>query len=112
MADLDSLASNTVSKSLVTEEQLRQEVAALGNRWTIDGLDLKCRLEGGVFAKYGEAAAYAAKLADEMEHHPRIIMEYGGTALLIHTHDANAITVMDLVYAARFERWLRSNGWM
>jgi len=111
VADLDSLASNTVSKSLVTEEQLRQEVAALGNRWTIDGLDLKCRLEGGVFAKYGEAAAYAAKLADEMDHHPKIVLEYAGLTLTIHTHDANAITVTDLVYAARLERWLRTNGW-
>ena len=62
-------------------------------------------------AKCGEAAAYAAKLADEMEHHPRVVMEYPGTVISIHTHDKNAITVMDLVYAARFERWLRANGW-
>jgi 4a-hydroxytetrahydrobiopterin dehydratase len=111
VADLDSLASNTVSKSLVNEQQLRQEVAALGNRWTIEGAELKCALTGGVFAKYGEAAAYAAKLADEMDHHPRIVLEYGGMTLTIHTHDAQAITVTDLVYAARLERWLRTNGW-
>ena len=111
MADLDSLASNTVSRSQVTEEQLRQEVAALGTRWSSEGIDLKCELRGAVMAKCGEAAAYAAKLADEMEHHPRIVLEYAGMVLTIHTHDKNAITVMDLVYAARFERWLRSNGW-
>jgi len=112
MADLDSLASNTLSRSTLGPDQLAQEVAALGPRWSIAGPDLRCDLVGATMTKCGEAAAYAAKLADEMEHHPRIIMEYGGTALLIHTHDANAITVMDLVYAARFERWLRSNGWM
>ena len=111
MADLDSLASNTVSRSAVTEEQLRQEVNALGNRWTIDGPDLKCELRGAPMAKSGEAAAYASKLADEMEHHPTIVLEYAGMTLRIHTHDKNAITVMDLVYAARFERWLRTNGW-
>jgi pterin-4a-carbinolamine dehydratase len=111
MADLDSLASNTLSKSKLNTEQLHQEVAALGSRWAIAGIDLRCELRGASMTKCGEAAAYAAKLADEMDHHPRIVMEYPGTTLTIHTHDANAVTVMDLVYAARFERWLRANGW-
>jgi len=109
--NLDALASNTVSRSQVTDDQLRQEVAALGNRWTIDGINLKCELRGAVMTKCGEAAAYASKLADEMDHHPRILLEYAGMTLTINTHDKNAITVMDLVYAARFERWLRTNGW-
>ena len=62
-------------------------------------------------AKCGVAVAYAAKLADEMDHHPNIAMSYPGTTLTIHTHDKKAITVIDLVYAARLERWLRENGW-
>jgi pterin-4a-carbinolamine dehydratase len=62
--------------------------------------DLKCELRGATMAKSGEAAAYASKLADEMEHHPTIVLEYAGMTLRIHTHDKNAITVMDLVYAA------------
>ena len=41
----------------------------------------------------------------------RIELAYGGLTLTIHTHDKNAITVTDLVYAARLERWLRGNGW-
>ena len=99
MADLDSLASNTLSRSTLGTEQLHQEVAALGPRWTVAGIDLCCELRGASMTKCGEAAAYAAKLADEMEHHPRIVMEYPGTTLTIHTHDANAITVMDMVLA-------------
>jgi pterin-4a-carbinolamine dehydratase len=111
VADLDALASNTLSRAKVTDEQLRQEVAALGERWSINGADLECALRGAAMTKCGEAAAYAAVLADEMDHHPRVVMEFGGTTLTIHTHDAAAITVTDLVYAARFERWLRANGW-
>jgi pterin-4a-carbinolamine dehydratase len=111
VADLDSLASNTLSRTPVNDEQLRLEVAALGARWTIKGPDLECALRGAAMTKCGEAAAYAAVLADEMDHHPRVVMEYGGTTLTIHTHDAKAITITDLVYAARFERWLRANGW-
>ena len=55
--------------------------------------------------------SYAASLADEMDHHPTIVLEYAGLTLKIHTHDARAITLIDLVYAARLERWLRTSGW-
>jgi pterin-4a-carbinolamine dehydratase len=111
VADLESIASNTLSRSMVQEDQLRQEVALLGARWRIDGIDLRCELKGATMSKCGEAAAYAATLADEMDHHPRILLEYQGMLLMIHTHDAKGITVTDLVYAAHFERWLRQNGW-
>lgn len=111
MADIDSIASNTLSRSTLGTDQLHQEVAALGTRWSIAGPDLRCELRGAAMTKYGEAAAYASKLADEMDHHPNIALGFNGLDLTIHTHDANAITVTDLVYAARFERWLRGNGW-
>ena len=111
MVDLDSLASNTLSRTVLTQDQLQQEVAALGPRWIIEGSELRLDLRGQTMAKCGAAAAYASQLADELEHHPRIVLEYAGMTLTLHTHDQNAITVLDLVYAARFERWLRTNGW-
>lgn len=111
MADLDALSSNTLSRTTLDQEHLQQGVESLGPRWSIDGVDLKCELRGKTMAKYGEAAAYASMLADQMDHHPNISLAYGGFTLTIHTHDANAITVLDLVYAARLERWLRGNGW-
>ena len=112
MADkLDQLASNTVGKSQVTPEQLRKEVEGLGARWSVDGVDLKLELKGAAMAKYGAVAAHASVLADEMDHHPTITLEYGGLTLKIHTHDKGGITLLDLVYAARLERWLRSAGW-
>ena len=111
MADLESIASNTLSRTTVSPEQLLQEVAALGPRWAIAGAELRCELRGAPMTKCGEAAAYASVLADEMDHHPRIVLEYAGMTLTINTHDVQAITVTDLVYAARLERWLRANGW-
>ena len=110
--DLDALASHTVSRSQLTPLQLQEEVAALGARWSIAGPDLKLELRGPKgMTKCGEAVAYATALADEMEHHPKIVMEYPGTVLTIHTHDKQAITVIDFVYAARLEKWLREHGW-
>lgn len=110
--DIDAIASHTISRSKLAAEKIKEEVTALGARWSIDGEDLKLRLEGPKgMSKCGAAVAYATSLADEMDHHPKIIMEYPGTTLLIHTHDQRAITVIDLVYAARLEKWLRDNGW-
>jgi len=109
---LDELASHTVTKSAVGKQQIAEEIKELGARWSIDGEDLKLELKGPPgMAKCGAAVAFATSLADEMEHHPKIVMEYPGTVLTIHTHDEKAITVIDLVFAARLERWLRENGW-
>jgi pterin-4a-carbinolamine dehydratase len=108
--DLDALAANTLSRSALTQEALQKEVASLGPHWSIDGENLKLELKGAM-AKCGAAAAHAAVLADEMDHHPRIVLEYAGMTLTINTHDKKAITVLDLVYAARLERWLRAAGW-
>ena len=109
--NLESLASNTLSRSVLSPEQLQKEVGSLGPRWSIEGEDLKLELKGAPMAKCGAAAAHAAVLADEMDHHPTIVLEYAGMTLKIHTHDKKAITVLDLVYAARLERWLRAAGW-
>ena len=112
MADkLDSLAANTVSRTVLSDEQLRKEVESLGPRWSIDGENLKLELKGAPMAKCGAAAAHAAILADELDHHPTIVLEYAGLTLTIHTHDKKAITLLDLVFAARLERWLRTAGW-
>ncbi len=109
-SSLDSLASNTLARSKIPPEKLREEVASLGERWSIDGDDLKMVLKVQPMVKAATAVAHAAKLADDMDHHPTITVEYAGVTLRIHTHDQKAITITDLVYAARLERWLRTNG--
>ncbi|CAN5592984.1 hypothetical protein BH11MYX1_BH11MYX1_19250 [soil metagenome] len=109
--DLDALASNTIGPS-VSNEEIANQVAKLGARWSVEGLDLTLVLAGPKgMAKCGAAVAYATTLADEMDHHPDIVMAYPRTTLKIHTHDKQAITLLDLVYAARLERWLREHGW-
>ena len=112
MADLDSLTAQTISYSTLTADQVNEQVEALGARWSVDGIDLKCELAGQTgMKKCGEAVAHATALADEMDHHPSIRMEYPATVLTIHTHDQKAITMIDIIYAARLEGWLRANGW-
>ena len=108
--DLDALANQTVSREQFTAAELAKEVAALGARWSIAGDQLLRDLRGPM-TRTGAAAAFAGKLADELDHHPKIVLEYAGMTLTINTHDKHAITVLDLVYCARLETWLRENGW-
>ena len=108
--DLESLADLTTARTRVTTGEMAEELAALGPRWAIVPPDLRLTLKGPM-TKTGQVAAYAGALADELDHHPAIALEYAGLTLAIHTHDKKAITVLDLVYAARLEQWLRANGW-
>jgi len=108
--DLDAIAARTVSRAGIPHDELVREIASLGARWSIANDELCLQLRGAPMARCGAAVAQATKIADEMDHHPRIVVEFGGTTLTINTHDKKAITMIDLVYAARLERWLRDNG--
>jgi pterin-4a-carbinolamine dehydratase len=110
MSTLETLANHTISKTGVSAAEITEELAALGTRWTVVPPDLKLELPGPM-TKTGAVAAYAGTLADELDHHPTITLEYAGLTLAIHTHDAKALTVIDLIFAARLEQWLRANGW-
>ena len=90
---------------------MKEQLAALGARWSIVGPDLQLELTGATMTKYGAVAAHAAVIADEMNHHPTITLEYGRLTLRIHTHDQKAITQLDWDYARKLEDWLREAGW-
>lgn len=111
MADLDSLTAQTISMATLNDAQIREQISALGPRWKVDGPDLLLVLKGPGMAKCGIAVQEATRIADDMNHHPTIHMEYAETTLRIHTHDKKAITMIDFVYAARLEGWLRNHGW-
>jgi len=110
MSGLDTLATLTISRRTLAPAELAAEVEALGQRWSIDDHELRLDLLGGM-RRIGEVAAYAGTLAEELGHHPRIVLEYGTLILTLRTQDADAITVADLIYAARLEQYLRGHGW-
>ncbi|HEY4056921.1 MAG TPA: 4a-hydroxytetrahydrobiopterin dehydratase [Kofleriaceae bacterium] len=108
MSDLDELADQAPRRTPLSSSQIALAVETLGTRWTHDGTDLKLTFAGPM-TRTGKIAAHAGALADELDHHPTITLTYPGLTLAIHTHDKESVTVMDVIYAARFERWLRSN---
>ncbi len=110
MTDLEAMATLTVSRDGLRPEELSDELGQLGPHWSIASNELCLALQG-TMTRTGEVAAFAGALADELDHHPKITLEYRKLSLAINTHDAKAITVLDLVYAARLEQWLRAHGW-
>lgn len=108
--NLDDLATHTISRDEMSLKEIARELDALGPRWSVVEGELQLWLPGAM-SSTGVAAAFCGTLADELDHHPRIVLDHGGMTLSIFTHDAGAITVLDLVYAARVEQWLRGNGW-
>jgi len=119
------ISDQTVSKTQLSPGELQREVKSLGKRWSIDsappsavlrdpakpGLaeknDLVLEVYSRQMAKLAAVISGAAAIADEMEHQPRFSLELPRLRMTI----PNARTVVDLVFAARVEAWLRDNGW-
>ena len=107
-AALATLANESIHRRPLGDDALGEVLAVLGARWSVVGPDLVLTLAGSM-TRTTRAAAFAGALADELDHHPSIEIEYAGLTLAIHTHDAKAITGLDVTYAARVEIFLREN---
>jgi pterin-4a-carbinolamine dehydratase len=108
---MEALTDQTVSRSVLAADELAREVKMLGKRWALDDKDLKLELFSRSMTKLAAAIAFAATLSDEMDIHPSIALAYPKLGMTIQPYDDKSITVLDLVYAARLEQWLRENGW-
>jgi serine/threonine-protein kinase len=101
------ISDQTVSRSRLEPAELEREVKALGKRWSLEGPHLVCTVHSREMRRLAQAVATAASIADEMEHPPKVAIDYPRLTVTI----PNAMTVVDLVFAARLEQWLRENGW-
>ncbi len=105
--EIADITDKTVSKSQLTRSELEREVKQLGKRWSLIGDDIVIDLHHRQLTKLSEVIAYAATVADEMELQPRIAIEYPHLRIVL----ADAESVVELVFAARVEQWLRDHGW-
>ena len=108
MSALERRADRKVECTPLSDSDIASAIAALGSRWSHEGNELVLTLSSKGMLRTGKVAAWAGALADDLEHHPTITVSYPGLRLAINTHDAKAITVLDAIYCARLERWLRS----
>jgi pterin-4a-carbinolamine dehydratase len=97
----------TVSRTQLSSGELLREVKALGKRWSLEHGDLHLDVYSRQMAKLASVIGGIAAISDEMEHFPKVQLAHPRLRVTIPT----AMTVVDLVFAARVEAWLRDNGW-
>lgn len=106
------LATHAPARDPLSLPALAVPLATLGAGWSVVDGQLRLDLRGPM-TRTGAVAAFAGALADELDHHPTITLTYPGLHLAIDTHDhtgpagTRAITQLDLIFAARLERFLR-----
>ncbi len=104
---IDDISEQTVSRTQLEPAELAREVLQLGKRWMLVDTDLVVDLYSREMKKLAAAFSFAAEIADEMEQQPRLAIDFPRLRLTI----PKATAVVDLVFAARLEAWLRDNGW-
>jgi len=67
------------------------------------------------FDGYAAAVAFTdavARIAQEQEHHPDILLTYGKVKVTVWTHKANGLTLNDFVLAAKVEKMFQNATYM
>ncbi|HEY5927643.1 MAG TPA: serine/threonine-protein kinase [Kofleriaceae bacterium] len=105
--EIAEISDKTLTGSQLTGEQVKREVAQLGKRWSLVDHDLVLDLHDREFTKLAAVVTQAALIADETELQPRIAIEYPHLRIVLPDTES----VVELVFAARVEQWLRDNGW-
>ncbi|HEY5952479.1 MAG TPA: serine/threonine-protein kinase, partial [Kofleriaceae bacterium] len=105
--EIADISDKTVSRSRLTPTSLAREVKQLGKRWALVGEEIVLDLDHRELSKLADVIAYVAQIADEMELQPRIAIDYPHLRIVL----PNGTSVVELVFAARVEQWLRDHGW-
>jgi eukaryotic-like serine/threonine-protein kinase len=106
-AAIDKLSDQTVSRTQLPAAELAREVQQLGKRWTLENTDLVVEIHSHEMKKLAAVFVAAVAIADEMDLQPKVAIDVPRLRLTI----PKATSVVDLVFAARVEAWLRDNGW-
>jgi len=88
---------------LVDESEYEQLLKPLRG-WAIEDSLLTKRFE---FSRYLDGVAFAKKcgeLAEEMNHHPDLLIQWRKVTVSITTHSAGGLTSLDFDYAERVEK--------
>ncbi len=107
---IEQLSDQTTSSAAVSAEDVEREIKQLGKRWSLVDGDLQLELYSRSMTRLAEAIGHIATIADELDNHPRISLDFPRLAVAIHP-DKGRITVVELVFAARIEQWLLTTRW-
>lgn len=70
-------------------------------KWELADGEIVRTYEFETYLKGVEFATDVARLADELDHHPRIVIEFRTVTVAVHSHDVGGVTERDLKFADR-----------
>ena len=90
----------------LSEQELETGLARLPE-WRREGDWLERTWERPSFPEAVQMVSEIAVIAEAMQHHPQIIIDYKMLTLRLTTHDASGLTALDLEAAGRFDAALQ-----
>ena len=87
---------------LLSSDEIQQRMATLSG-WVLDGPRIRKRY---AFPAFKEAMGFVngvASLAEDVNHHPDILVEYDKVTLTLTSHDAGGLTGRDFSLARRID---------
>lgn len=88
--------------ALLSDEQIREKLKQLPG-WERVGAEIRKTYP---FASFGEGMAFAnqvAAVADALDHHPDMLIQYRQVTLTLTSHDAGGLTERDFRLARRID---------
>ncbi len=82
-----------------SQAQLNDLLESELKKWSIDDCCLYREWQFTNWAKAAEAFQLVSELAEHVDHHPRVCVEWGRLALWLKTHDGDFIGEKDLSLA-------------
>lgn len=86
----------------LSEEEVRGRLAALPG-WELAGKEIRRRYSFGSFKESMAFVNRVAELAEGMNHHPDILVQYSKVTLTLTSHDSGGLTERDFRLAGRID---------
>ena len=90
------------SRRRITHDEAASRLAAL-HGWERDGDHLRREYKFDTFMAAIAFVNRVAQVAESLDHHPDITIQYTRVSLRVTTHDAGGLTENDFILAARID---------
>ncbi len=98
-----------LSYTLLSEAQLRDALPAL-SLWTVTDAKLERVVKLDHYLAAFPLAARIGELAEELNHHPDLLIGYQRLTIRTETHDAGGLTSYDFELARRIESYITQSS--
>ena len=89
---------------IYSELEVLQGISNILPEWAYDRENILREYKFHSYLQSIEFVSQSAILAEEMDHHPLILISWGRVLIKIHTHSAKAISSLDFELASQIDK--------